>query len=264
MKTEVKKSSVLLIGSGRVATHLAKRLVHNDIYVSMVVSRFFENAQKLADKIGAEASTIIPKNTELFDFIIISVNDDAYEKCIFQLINNQNSIILHTSGSLGLDIFPKTIANYGVLYPFQTFSMEREVDFSTISVMIEANTKINLIKIRELALALSPEVVEVNSEQRAKIHIAAVLVCNFVNYLYVEAETLLKQNNIDFSILHSLMRETTQKAIEISPAKAQTGPAVRNNQKIINKHMSLIVDDKLRDLYLKFSNLIIEKKNQND
>lgn len=264
MKIEGKKSSVLLIGSGRVATHLAKRLVYNDIYVSMVVSRFFENAQKLADKIGAEASTIIPKNTESFDFIIISVNDDAYEKCISQLINNQNSIILHTSGSLGLDIFPKSIANYGVLYPFQTFSMEREVDFSTISVMIEANTKINLIKIRALALALSPEVVEVNSEQRAKIHIAAVLVCNFVNYLYVEAETLLKQNNIDFSILHSLIRETTQKAIEISPAKAQTGPAVRNNQKIINKHMSLIVDDKLRDLYLKFSNLIIEKKNQND
>ncbi|MDD2345919.1 MAG: DUF2520 domain-containing protein [Bacteroidales bacterium] len=264
MKTEINKFSVLLIGSGRVANHIAKRLVHNNVCISLVVSRSLENAQKLADKIGAKASTVIPENTKSFDFIIISVNDDAYEKCIFQLINNQNSIILHTSGSLGLDIFPKTIANYGVLYPFQTFSMEREVDFSTISVMIEANTKINLIKIRELALALSPEVVEVNSEQRAKIHIAAVLVCNFVNYLYVEAETLLKQNNIDFSILHSLMRETTQKAIEISPAKAQTGPAVRNDQKIINKHLSLITDDKLRDLYQKFSNLIIEKKNKND
>ncbi|MDY0215420.1 MAG: DUF2520 domain-containing protein [Bacteroidales bacterium] len=264
MKTERKQISVLLVGSGRVATHIAKRLVLNNVCIPLVVSRSLENAQKLADKIGAEASITIPEVTKSFDFVLISVNDDAYENRIFQLKNNQDSIILHTSGSLGMDFFPQTIANYGVLYPFQTFSMEREVDFSTMPVMIEANTSANLEKIRELAVALSPEVVEVNSDQRAKIHIAAVLVCNFVNHLYVEAETLLKQNDIDFSILHSLMRETTQKAIEISPAKAQTGPAVRNDQKIINKHMSLITDDKLRDLYQKFSNLIIEKKSKND
>ncbi len=260
MKKADNKVRVMLIGSGRVATHMAQRLTDNGISVSLVVSRTLENAQKLAQKLGAKASSQIPQNLDLFDFIIISVSDDAYEYYISQLKSVQKSIIVHTSGSININLFQSQIPNYGVLYPFQTFSFDREVDFSLIPIMIEANNEYVLNKIRKLAFALSPNVMEIDSQQRAIIHIAAVFVCNFVNHLYVEAESLLKTQNIDFSILHSLMRETTEKAIKMSPIKAQTGPASRNDQKIINQHQKLISDEKTRELYIKISQLIVENR----
>lgn len=258
MKNDDKPYRILLIGSGRVATHLAEQLTLNGAEIPLVVSRSSENAQILAAKIGAIAQNFLPENTNDFDFIILSVSDNAYETFVCQLTENKKSIIVHTSGSVEMDVF-KSLPNHGVLYPFQTFSFERSVDFSSIPIMIESNNADNLNKIKKLAHVLSPNVMEINSHQRAIIHVAAVFVCNFVNHLYVEAEALLKSENIDFSILHSLMKETSQKAIEMSPIKAQTGPAMRKDMNIINKHLDLITDENSRDLYHKISHLIIEK-----
>ena len=258
MNNSEKDTKILLIGSGRVATHLAVKLISKGIVIPLVVSRAIENAQLLASKIGANATSTIPKESNDFDFVILSVSDDAYEYYLPELSKFQNAIIVHTSGSVDMEVF-KSLPNHGVLYPFQTFSFERSVDFSSIPIMIESNNADNLNKIKKLAHVLSPNVMEINSHQRAIIHVAAVFVCNFVNHLYVEAEALLKSENIDFSILHSLMKETSQKAIELSPTKAQTGPAMRKDINIINKHLDLITDEKSRDLYLKISNLIIEK-----
>ena len=73
---------------------------------------------------------------------------------------------------------------------------------------------------------------------RAKVHLAAVFACNFTNHLYTIAENILKEANLPFSDLLPLIDETTQKVHTLSPKEAQTGPAIRHDDKIITKHLS--------------------------
>jgi len=228
---------IVIIGSGNVATHLGKALksTHN---IVTVFSRNIEKASELADMVGAKAVNNLKDIPANADFYIISVKDDAI-KNIVNLTDKVNGIVMHTAGSISIDEL-NHFSSYGVFYPFQTFTKNKEVNFNNIPVLIEGNTDETRKKIHDLALSISEKVYNVSSEQRLMLHISAVFACNFVNHFYHIAETILKKADLPFDLLIPLITETADKVQSTSPFLAQTGPASRNDQDTIQKHLDVL------------------------
>lgn len=225
--------SVLLVGKGNVASHLYKAFLNTDaIRVTQISSRQLD---------------IIPQA----DVTIIAVSDDAITK-VSSKINN--GFVVHTSGSVALnDLHNKT--KKGVFYMLQTFSKDKKVDFSEVPFCLEAE-HINEYKILEqLAKSIGEKIYVINSEQRKTLHLAAVFVNNFTNHLYKIGNDICKENNVPFEILHSLIKETASKIETLSPEKAQTGPAIRNDEKTIKNHLNLL-DKNQQEIYKIFTKSI--------
>jgi len=205
-----------------------------------VVSRTEEHAAEVAGMTGASYHTFGDiSSLPPADIIIYCVSDSVLEEVI-TLLPPGRMLALHTAGSISLDIFRDRTDSCGVLYPLQTFTRGRTMDFREIPLCIEANTPESRERLERLAVSLSRRVEYVTTEQRLTLHLAAVLVNNFVNHLYMVAGELLQEKELPFDILQPLIRETAAKALTMGPRPAQTGPAVRNDENVIKKHLELL------------------------
>ncbi len=229
---------VSIIGSGNVATHIAKALKNANVQVLNIWSYHIENAKVLADKIDANAINKISQINTNSDIVLISVKDDVIPEISSQL-SGYKGLVAHTSGSVALGALANQ-ENYGVFYPLQTFSKQKELDFSNVPICLEANNTANLNLLRKLADLISEKIYEVDSEQRKTLHLAAVFACNFPNYLYGIAQQLLAQNQLDFDIIKPLINETANKIQTALPKEVQTGPAIRNDELTLKKHEGML------------------------
>lgn len=149
-----------------------------------------------------------------------------------------------------MNIFDSLAQNYGVLYPVQTFSKEKEIDFSNVPICIEANNEFNNDILKQFSKKISSKVIKVSSVQRKNIHLSAVFACNFVNHMYNIAAHLLNEDDISFDILKPLISETAIKVMNNSPQDMQTGPAIRNDKIVIENHLESLNNDKeLQKIY---------------
>ncbi|WOC40048.1 DUF2520 domain-containing protein [Polaribacter sp. HL-MS24] len=210
--------SILIIGNGNVATHLYKALL-NIATVKVL-------------KISSRNITVVPQA----DISILAVSDNAIAAVSSKIIN---SFVVHTSGSFPMEALQNE-TNKGVFYLLQTFSKEKPIDFSKIPICIETTNKENYALLETLAKTLSKNVYAINSEQRKALHVAAVFVNNFTNHLYTIGKDLCKNNQVPFEILQPLIQETAEKIKTLSPEEAQTGPAIRNDQKTIDSHLAML------------------------
>ena len=158
-------------------------------------------------------------------------------------------MMIHTAGSVPMSIFQGKARHYGVLYPMQTFSKNREVDFRPIPCFIEASDAQTLDTIQQLAEGISERVVEASSERRRKLHLAAVLACNLTNHCYRLAERVLEEEQTDFQLFLPLIMETARKVTQLSPREAQTGPMVRYDTQVMERQMQLLSDERTRQIY---------------
>lgn len=254
----VKKVSI--IGSGNVATHLAKNLFDKGIIIHSIYSQTIENAQILAKKVNAlGVSQLQDLDISVVDVIIIALKDDVIENVANQLTKS-DAIIAHTSGTVPLSVLKKH-SRIGVFYPLQTFSKSKALDFSNIPMCIEGITPDVHADLMELAKSISKDVRSIDSDTRKQIHIAAVFACNFTNHMWTIANQQLKQSDQDLSILEPLIRETIEKAFTNAPENVQTGPAARNDQQVIQKHLNMLEDQpQLQYIYTQISNSIINWK----
>lgn len=252
--------TIVFIGAGNVATHLATELYRKSFNIVQVYSRTQESASELAYKVEAEAITDIRSVRDDADLYIYSIKDSILEDIISQTPKH-NGIALHTAGSVPMQVFSKYSLNYGVLYPFQTFSKNQKIDWRDIPLFIEASNKSNLEIIKKVASTLSTKVSELDSNDRKYIHLTGVFACNFTNHMYVLSELFLNKINLPFDIALPLINETASKVNKLSPTEAQTGPAIRFDENVINKHLSLIEDDDIKEIY-KLMSKNIHKFNQ--
>ncbi|MBF7682103.1 DUF2520 domain-containing protein [Acinetobacter sp. B5B] len=232
---------ISIIGSGRVATHLTLALkAHGHVFVD-VCSRKITHAEGLAARLNARALNHIDNMDLNIDVVIIAVSDQSIGEVVQQLVNiKPTCLVLHTSGSTHVTVISDHLAYAGVFYPLQTFSVEHDVDWLNVPVLIEANTPQQLEIVRLLAQQLSTKVYEYSSAQRLSLHLAAVFACNFSNYCYDVAHQIVQEQGVDFELLFPLMMATTNKATSISPLMAQTGPAMRHDEVILNQHQALL------------------------
>lgn len=232
---------IAILGTGNVGYHLARRLKEVDHEASMVIGRDAEKARSMVETLSLTSAYTSETNFSEtpFDFVLLAVPDKAIEEVIHHYRFHKNTVIIHTSGAQPLDLL-KGVAHCGVLYPFQTFTKNKPVDFEQIPLLIEGNSEQSVSKILELATLFGHDIHQVNSAKRLKIHLAAVFASNFTNYLYTIADDILKDTGLQLSDLNHLMQETVEKAIELNPRMAQTGPAIRHDEEVIQKHLSLL------------------------
>ena len=241
---------IAFIGSGNLATHLSMALQMSGADIIQVFSPTASHAKELADKLGCMAVSDIADITTKAEVYILSIKDDALPEVIQTICpRNPEALYIHTAGSIPMNVFEANARRYGVLYPMQTFSKDREVEFKKIPCFIEASDEISLKQIRTLASAVSEHVVDADSHVRRKLHLAAVFACNMVNHCYRLAEKILEEDDIPFSLFLPLIEETAHKVSELSPRDAQTGPMVRNDQKVMQQQMQLINDPLARQIY---------------
>lgn len=233
---------IVLIGAGNLATHLGKALHAAGHDMVQVFSRTMQSAETLASLLDAEPLTDMAQVRDDADVYIFSVKDSALEQLISQLCGDDEKVFLHTAGSMPMSVFRGKALHYGVLYPMQTFSKQREVDFSIIPCFIEANDEFALKQIEGLAGQISHRVFQLSSEDRKYLHLSAVFACNFANHCYAASQELLQQHGIPFDVMLPLIDETAAKVHGMTPKEAQTGPAVRYDENVIGKQILLLED----------------------
>lgn len=245
------------IGAGNVATHLAKSFHQTEEHqVVQVISRTLISAKKLAEAVNATYSTDIFNLSDVADIIFICVPDHEIESVANQ-IKYTHKIVVHTSGATSINILRGKFEDFGVFYPLQTFTKEVPVSMGDVPVCIEANQNNIEDTLRELAAALSYNVTTLTSAQREKLHVAAVFANNFTNYLYKVSEDIMHEHGLNFDLLKPLIQQTAFKLNYLSPGEAQTGPAIRNDQETIDKHLEILKSaPQYGYLYKKISELI--------
>lgn len=255
---ERKNFPVVFIGAGNLAVNLATALFDSGFRIVQVYSRTESSARFLAGKVNARWVTALQEVTPEASIYIVSLKDAAFTELLPQIVINKNgALFVHTAGSIPMDIWDGQTSRYGVMYPMQTFSKQRRVDFKEVPFFIEANNKRDVELLKDVASALSDKVYEADSLRRKNLHLAAVFACNFTNHMYVLAADLLEKYDIPFDVMLPLIDETARKVHELTPLEAQTGPAVRYDENVIRKHLEMLSDElNMKELYQRLSESI--------
>jgi predicted short-subunit dehydrogenase-like oxidoreductase (DUF2520 family) len=233
-------------GSGNAAHHLAKGLHLAGHEIVQIWSRKAENAYHLATLVQAEGIADIRLFNTNIDVIIICIPDDYIAPASKTLahICDEKSLVCHCSGTVSSEVLSTYFHRYGVFYPLQTLSKERAIDASDIPIGITAHDGYSLSILMTLSQAFSSYSRVISDEERRLIHLPAVLVNNFTNALYDMAFKYCEQQDLPFEFLIPLIQETANKiAAGLTPEEAMTGPARRNDQNTIIKHLNLIEND---------------------
>ena len=243
------KETVILLGSGNLGSHLGRALDQAGHAVVQVYSHNISNARSLAMELECLATDNISEIEKWADIYVLCVKDDAIASIAKQL-KLPGKIVVHTSGTLPMEILDSTEANKGVFYPLQTFTKTRTPEWNKIPVCIEADSPETGKVLARIAGEIAGKVHYLDSEKRKWLHLAAVFVNNFTNFMLQQAEHIAKENDLPFQILKSLAFETLQKAFDMGPATAQTGPARRGDEKIINEHLKMLESEpRLKEIY---------------
>ncbi len=206
----------MILGQGNVATHLW--------------SAFHKVKTIELFQVNSRAFSAIPVS----DVTIIAVTDDAIEE-ISQQLGSRKGLIVHTSGTVSMQAIHQQ--RKGVFYPLQSFTKGSSVNFSTVPFCLETRHERDFFTLQSLAKLVGSKTYRLNSDQRQKMHIAAVFVNNFTNHMYAIGKDICDVHEIPFEILHPLIAETAKKITNISPKEAQTGPAKRNDEETIKTHL---------------------------
>lgn len=236
---------VVIIGSGNVAQHMISSFVNNKkIDLVQVFSR-----QKAAVSHLIDSNKITNNLADLVDadLYILAISDDAISSVASQL-PFENRLVVHTAGSVSMHSLDEKNRR-GVFYPLQTFSKNRPLDFSEITICLEVENDTDYPILEKTAQVLSNKIEKISSQQRKSLHISAVFVNNFVNHLYQIGNEICLENKLSFDILKPLILETANKVMTLSPNEAQTGPAIRNDFQTIESHFNFLKNENHKTIY---------------
>lgn len=246
---------IVIIGTGNVATILGKRFLAADHEIVQVCGRNALYAEDLADTLSATSTTDLKQIDRSADLYVLAVSDTAVAAVAAELLLN-NKLIVHTAGSVPKDVLSVCSRNYGILYPVQSLRSELN-DLPDIPFLVDGNTEDDLALITEFANSISHQVQQAGDEQRLKLHVAAVIVSNFTNHLYALAKAYCLHEKVDFTMLLPLITAVGERLLDYEPAAVQTGPAVRNDEATIQKHLALLQNHpSLKVMYTMFTESI--------
>ena len=231
---------IVLIGAGNVATHLGKRLQKKGHEILQIISKSEKSAKELSVLLNAPFTNQLSKINRQADVYLLCVPDSEILN-IAKTLRLPKKLVLHTSGSIAIDVLRPISINCGVLYPLYSFSRQVKVSFSAMPLLIEGANKIALQQVLFVVHSVGKNVVQINSIERLKIHLAAVFVNNFTNFMFAQAyDYLKKEKQNHFHLLQPLIKQTIKKIKTLPPARVQTGPARRNDSITIKKHLDLL------------------------
>ena len=247
---------ISIIGSGNVATNLAHAFDRAGHDILQVISANSERAKQLANCFGAYYGNSISSVDLNADFIIICVNDESYFNVLEELPKGLKPIICHTSGPVSMDVISDYAPNFGVFYPLQILGKGEDIDFLDVPIFIEGNSTNVRENLMNLADTISNKISEVSSVEREKYHLAAVFANNFTNLMYTLSHKYLEDESLDFQNLIPIIKETANRLADDKPESWQTGPAKRGDTAIMQKHIDMLEDPRLKEIYKQLSDYI--------
>ena len=244
---------IVIIGTGNVASQLARALRSHSSELT-IAGRNIEKASVLAAEVKAYHFTTLHQLPNS-DLCIMAISDDAIAEVAASI--QTSALIVHTSGSVGIDVLTKSQPRSGVFYPLQTFTKERSPDWKNIPLLVEAKSRSDEQLLFELAQKISDKAEVVNSTQRAELHVSAVFANNFTNYLLGISTELLSEHKLNHRLLQPLVQETIRKAFEQHPFDVQTGPAKRGDELTVKRHLNQLANHpEYQELYQLLSDQI--------
>ncbi|MEM6360672.1 MAG: Rossmann-like and DUF2520 domain-containing protein [Bacteroidota bacterium] len=253
---------ISIIGSGNVAWHLAPALENAGYGVFEVYGRSPKRVKELVSRLyEAEVKKDLNFSISKSDVFIIATSDDAVEEIAQEIsLPNEDSILVHTSGSLSAGILSYAATQHiGIFYPIQSLTRNKPMNFDEIPICIEGESTLCRGVLKELGNAISRKVVSINSDQRLALHLAAVFANNFVNHFLGVSNDILKENKLDQDLLYPLVKETLEKTAEIDPKDAQTGPAKRHDFETLDRHLEYLKkNEELAEVYRIVSQHIVD------
>lgn len=232
---------IVIIGSGNVAYHIAKAFSLKNTPLTQIFGRNAVELEKISEELKVPYST---EHLEEADLYIICVSDNSVEN-VSKMITKKDCLVAHTSGSLPKEVLSGPYRKSS-FYPLQTFSKSKELEYKKIPFFIETENEKDQQLLFDLASQISDNVMESSHEKRKYIHLTAVFACNFVNHLFARAKEVSDSQEIPFDYFLPLIDETVKKIHEIEPKSAQTGPAVRNDVRVLELHEQLLKDESLK------------------
>ena len=250
---------VCFIGAGNVATHMAAAMQKAGFEIVGVHTRTPQSAEEFSLRYHCPIADSLVDMPDA-DLYVFSIKDDALSEVVTAFGHlHREGLCVHTAGSIPMSVFHGNVKHYGVLYPLQTFSKQRELNFSAVPLFVEADDTEDLQRLSSIAGLLSSTVIPLSSEQRRLLHLAAVFACNFSNHCFAIASEILNQAALPGQLLNPLIRETCAKLEQLPAVVGQTGPAVRYDQNVMANQLELLGDDELRkDIYRLMSQSIHE------
>jgi predicted short-subunit dehydrogenase-like oxidoreductase (DUF2520 family) len=246
---------IVFLGSGNVATHLALAFKGAGHQIIQVWSKTKAHAARLAAGLDAEALNDLSDLDRSADLYLISIKDEAISELATSL-KGLHGVVAHTSGATSIHAL-QDLSAHGVFYPLQTFSKDKALDLSNTPICLEASSAKVMDVLKLAAQSISEVSFEVDSPRRKILHLAAVFACNFTNHLYQMSYSILEQHGLDFNLLKPLILETASKVQNEVPFKVQTGPAIRQDEGTMARHLALLDDrPELQDIYITLSNSI--------
>ncbi|MCK9321644.1 MAG: DUF2520 domain-containing protein [Bacteroidales bacterium] len=251
---------IVILGSGNVANHFAKALKKAEINIKQIFGRNIETVSELAKSINSSYTTNIADIVQDADIYFFIMNDEANISICNQINIKPNCILAHTAGSQSINIFKNKTPNYGVFYPFQTFTKSVETDFSNVPICLEASNNKTYLEFEKIAQKLNCKTFNLDASKREIVHLSGVFAANFMNHCVNIAEVILTENNISTDIIKPLLEQSFFKLLNNKAANSQTGPAIRNDNFTIEKHIELIKENKqYSEVYQVLTNSIKSK-----
>jgi predicted short-subunit dehydrogenase-like oxidoreductase (DUF2520 family) len=260
-----KPYSVSFIGSGNLAWHLATALDNTEFAVHEVFSPNASHARALVERLyQANVMESLDFSKSTSRIFVIAVSDDIIEDVAKEIVLPPNAILVHTSGSKPLSALGDNESiTTGVFYPLQTFSKGKKVTFEDIPLFVESENVDTEKILVQMGKAISKKVIKITSENRKALHVAAVFASNFTNHMLSISKGIMESSGLKFDLLKPLIAETLNKSLEIGPEKAQTGPAMRGDLEILDKHVEFLqADEKVSEIYKVVSQHIIDSYNE--
>lgn len=228
---------ITIIGSGNVATVLGRLFRQEGHTIEQLHSRNESTGKELAGELSAAFVQYPQQLTRTSDIYIVAISDDAlYE--LKNWLKLKDQLIVHTAGSVSIEVLKECSFNYGILYPLQ--SLRKEIPIPPIPFLVDGNNEKNIETIFDLLSGIAASMTRADDEQRKKLHLSAVMVNNFTNHLFALTEDYCRSENIDFSLLHPLLKETVSRLSYQSAKTLQTGPAARNDEQTIQKQRDML------------------------
>lgn len=261
------RHTVVIIGCGNVAWHLAKRLTESKACsVSVYNHRPNPALKQFATKLKCPVFSDLKNINPGADYYFICVGDQFISSVSKKVkCDRPGAVIVHTSGSMELSEIKNPQIHKAVFYPLQSFSAKDEIDWDKVPLILESSSPTAIKNVDLLAKKMGGPVAFLSYKERLRLHLGAVLVNNFTNALYTAAWDLVneKGKHNSFELLLPLIEKTAAKVQSLEPRAAQTGPAKRGDKKVQKKHLNLLKGDRaLKKLYKEISQLIITQQNR--
>lgn len=258
-----RRTSVSIIGAGRLGVALALALAARGYKIEAVVARRPAHARRASELIGAQVRALSSAQLDQLpptSIIFITTPDDVIEPTAIELAakikwSGSGRIALHASGALSSEALSSLRAagfRIGSMHPLISVSdsLVGAESLAQAYYCIEGEPPAARVA-RSLVRAIGGRSFSINTQDKALYHAAAVMSSGHAVALFDIATEMLKGCGLSDrqarAALLPLMRSTLENLSQHAPARALTGTFARADVATVLKHLAALSSSTSRD-----------------